>query len=175
MAQWYDCKLLSSYICLYRELTTMSQLCSREPTTLTTGNTMTGFAMRPRILTPKNGMLDDTIVSCEGTRYSPYRYTHGVPEHHYPLPAIKTVIEHITKNVSDQHPIAELSNSIIVWEWSLCPGCQRHMVPSVAAVWDFSVSRCRENLIPHGVYVHRNTINEAFELLLEREKLGVQG
>lgn len=45
MAQWYDCKLLSSYICLYHELTVTSQLCSREPTTLTTGNTMIDVAM----------------------------------------------------------------------------------------------------------------------------------
>lgn len=172
MAQWYDCKLLSSYICLYHELTVTSQLCSREPTTLTTGNTM-------KVRSSKRIEADLWLLGYDD--YLPdsatwrIMYMEGMRPPRYPLPAIKTVIEHVPKNVSDHHPIAEVSNSIIVWEWSLCPGCQRHMVPSVAAVWDFSVSRCRENLIPHGVYVHRNTINEAFELVLEREKLGVQG
>ena len=52
---------------------------------------MTGFIMRPRVLTPRVGDLTDTFNSCAGQGYSAYRYVHGDRRAHFAVPATITL------------------------------------------------------------------------------------
>lgn len=46
---------------------------------------MSNFLMRPRILPPAKGTMEDTFASCKG--HSSYLYAHGGRPAHYPVPA----------------------------------------------------------------------------------------
>ncbi|SRR6266852_7369863 len=94
-----------------------------------------------------------------------YEAGNGLP--HYPVPAIKLIIE-----VCPECEDSPFHNSVVLWECRVQCSCCDAYIWTIACIWDFDFNRTTDFNYECGVYVNSRQIEEGIELYHRYGKAG---